>query len=114
MFTLPDYQIFGLFYPVNYKMMLKKRIDSMNYDSSFKFQNESRIDISRKFENRAYPSVYFYFIPVFRFSRAHRGSATYRARSTLVETREVPLLHLANLRFRIQVYFQFIIKGHVV
>ena len=28
----------------------------MNRNSFFKFQNESRIDSSRKFENRAYPS----------------------------------------------------------
>ena len=28
----------------------------MNLDSFFKFQNESRIDESRKFENRAYPT----------------------------------------------------------
>ena len=28
----------------------------MNRDSFFKFQNESRIDNSRKFENRAYPN----------------------------------------------------------
>ena len=34
----------------------KKRIDSMNRDSFFKFQNESGIDDSRKFENRAYPT----------------------------------------------------------
>ena len=33
----------------------------MNHDSFFKFQNESRIDDSRKFENRAYPNRVEYF-----------------------------------------------------
>ena len=38
-------------------MDANQRIDTINHDSFLKFQNESRIDNSRKFENHAYPIV---------------------------------------------------------
>ena len=38
----------------------------MNHDSFFKSKNESRIDNSRKFENRAYPTAVAPGSPAFR------------------------------------------------